>query len=315
MDKQMLNPHESLGIAQTIFYIPIVPAAIRLMRRNGQIRPRLAWWPLIPFSLIRLAGGPVTIALEKSPSIGLYSAAIILLNVGVVPLIIATLGFVRIMQVHPYILLYPPLVPLSSLSPLFAPRSTIKERKERYERISRANLLLDNHTSPSRTRTLTALMRGTIAAAICLLAAGGGISSLDTPFGMHLSRTLTLVGYIVFAVMHIVLIGIMGFYWRRRKTLLPSSRIVLRGGLLASPFLITRTIFGLLEVALQDDSSSPFNPVVGNAVAFALMALLPEYVVVLVYLHTGFSVAPDRGVVREVVEEETGTITCTQEAV
>lgn len=119
----MLNSHESLGIAQIVFYVPIIPTAIWLMRRNGRIRPRLAWWPLIPFSLsttlhfililkkkkknpstksnsvleiVRLAGGPVTIALEQKPSIGLYVAAIILLNVGVVPLIIATLGYVRI---------------------------------------------------------------------------------------------------------------------------------------------------------------------------------------------------------------------------
>ncbi|KAL6863615.1 hypothetical protein J3F83DRAFT_767244 [Trichoderma novae-zelandiae] len=254
----MLNPHESLGIAQIIFYVPIVPTAIWLMYRNGQIRPRLAWWPLIPFSL----SGPVTIALEQSPSIGLYSAAIVLLNVGVVPLIIATLGFVRI-------------------------------------------VLLDNYASPSRAKTITALMRGAIITAIGLLAAGGGTASVGTPFAMYLSRTLTLVGYIAFAVMHVLLIGVMGFYWRRRDSLLPSSRTVLRGGLLAAPFLITRTVFGLLQVALQNSSSSPFNPVVGNAVAFALMALLPEYIVVLAYLYTGFSIAPDRGVARGVVEDET----------
>lgn len=112
----MLNSHQSLGIAQIVFYVPIVPTAIWLMKRNGRIRPRLAWWPLIPFSLsapsrtprkrlynisnpfeiVRLAGGPVLIAFEQNPSIGLYVAAIILLNVGVVPLIIATLGYVRI---------------------------------------------------------------------------------------------------------------------------------------------------------------------------------------------------------------------------
>ncbi|EGR45355.1 uncharacterized protein TRIREDRAFT_111250 [Trichoderma reesei QM6a] len=260
----MLSPHESLGIALIAFYVPIVPAAIRLMYRN-----------------VRIAGGPVTIALEQYSSpdhdyllsgMGLYSAAILLLNVGAVPLIIATLGFVRI-------------------------------------------ILLDNYTSPSRARILTGLMRGALAIAICLLVAGGAISSFDTPFEIYLSRTLTFVGYVVFAAMHVVLIAFMGFYWRRKKdTLLPSSRIVLRGGLLAAPFLIIRTVFGLLEVALQDSASSPFNPVTGNAVAFALMALLPEYVVVLAHLYTGFSIAPDRGVVaREGVEEEE-LETVTQEA-
>jgi len=47
----MLDPHTSLGIAQTVFYAPMVPLAIYLMKRNGRIRPRMAWWPLIPFSL------------------------------------------------------------------------------------------------------------------------------------------------------------------------------------------------------------------------------------------------------------------------
>ena len=113
----MLDAHTSLGIAQTVFYLPMVPLAIWLMVRNGRIRPRMAWWPLIPFSLsmfagggteyriltdwlVRLAGGPVIIALERDPSnIGLISAALVLLNVGVVPLIVADLGLTRLMYV------------------------------------------------------------------------------------------------------------------------------------------------------------------------------------------------------------------------
>lgn len=50
----MLNSHESLGIAQIVFYVPIVPTAIWLFRRNGKNRPRMAWWCLIPFSLSTL---------------------------------------------------------------------------------------------------------------------------------------------------------------------------------------------------------------------------------------------------------------------
>ncbi len=50
---------------------------------------------------MRLAGGPVIIALEKNPeSIGLIIAAIILLNVGVIPLIVADLGLTRVMYVY-----------------------------------------------------------------------------------------------------------------------------------------------------------------------------------------------------------------------
>lgn len=54
---------------------------------------------------VRLAGGPVLIALEakKDPdgsfSVGLLIAAIILLNVGVIPLIVADMGLTRLMCV------------------------------------------------------------------------------------------------------------------------------------------------------------------------------------------------------------------------
>ncbi|KAL7794395.1 hypothetical protein V8C37DRAFT_376485 [Trichoderma ceciliae] len=260
----MLSSHESLGIAQIVFYVPIVPTAIWLMRRNGKIHPRLAWWPLIPFSLMRLAGGPVLIAFEEKPSIGLYAAAIVLLNVGVVPLVIATLGYVRI-------------------------------------------VLLDNYSSNPRANKISSILRIFIFVAIGLLAAGGGVSSIGTTSSMNISRTLTLVGYIVFAVVHVVLISIMTFFWRKKHTLLPSSQAVLRGGLLASPLLIIRTVFGLLEVALENSATSPFNPIAGNAVAFGLMALLPEYIVVLTYIYTGFSIPPDRGVPLNAVQAHTAT--------
>lgn len=55
-----MNPHTALGIAQIIFYIPVAPLVIWLMIRNGKIRPRMAWWPLIPFSLSTFQPQPVT---------------------------------------------------------------------------------------------------------------------------------------------------------------------------------------------------------------------------------------------------------------
>lgn len=56
---------------------------------------------------VRLAGGPVIIAMMVNmdnnhgiPDTGLTIAAIILLNVGVIPLIVADLGLTRIMYVY-----------------------------------------------------------------------------------------------------------------------------------------------------------------------------------------------------------------------
>ena len=47
----MLNEHSKVGIAQTVFYVPIVPLAIYLLYRNAGKSPRMAWIPLVPFSL------------------------------------------------------------------------------------------------------------------------------------------------------------------------------------------------------------------------------------------------------------------------
>jgi hypothetical protein len=114
----MLGEHAALGVAQTIFYVPVVVAAIWLMARNWAFHPRMAWWPMVPFSLsawpgpskemlkltnhqVRLAGGPLVIALQNDKTnIGLYVAALVLLNVGAIPLIVALSGFVRIMSVN-----------------------------------------------------------------------------------------------------------------------------------------------------------------------------------------------------------------------
>jgi hypothetical protein len=54
------------------------------------------------------------------------------------------------------------------------------------------------------------------------------------------------------------------------------------------PPLVLRTIYGLLFEFTIDDVFSTWNPVLGSSVAFVFMALLPEYVVLLIYLYLGF---------------------------
>lgn len=39
-----------------------------------------------------------------------------------------------------------------------------------------------------------------------------------------------------------------------------------------------------------------WDPLYGNVVAFALMALLCEYIAICIWLYVGFSMPPDRGV-------------------
>lgn len=47
----MTNPHLSVGIAQVVFYTPMLPIAIFVLVRNWNNRPRMAWYPLTSFCL------------------------------------------------------------------------------------------------------------------------------------------------------------------------------------------------------------------------------------------------------------------------
>ncbi|KAM3522877.1 hypothetical protein MY4038_008429 [Beauveria bassiana] len=253
----MPNAHTSVAIAQTIFYAPMVPLVVYLFSRNGRIRPRMAWWPLIPFSLFRLAGGIVTIIAEKQPgNTGLWIAALILLNVGVVPLIVANLGLTRL-------------------------------------------IIQDNHASKPTYTHLAKALRLLFLLAILLLAGGSGTASVNA----HLSRALTLTGYVVFALELLLLTATqLWFFTRHRGTaptaapLLPSSRRVLAATLAAFPLLAVRTVYGLLEVARQDEPGSAWNPLTGSALAFALMALLPEYAVLAGWVFVGYAIPARREV-------------------
>ncbi|KAF1736021.1 hypothetical protein CRV24_004955 [Beauveria bassiana] len=257
----MPNAHTSVTIAQIVFYAPMVPLVVHLFSRNARIRPRMAWWPLIPFSLFRLAGGIVTIIAEKQPgNTGLWIAALILLNVGVVPLIVANLGLTRL-------------------------------------------IIQDNHASKPTYTHLAKALRLLFLLAILLLAGGSGTASVNA----HLSRALTLAGYVVFAL-ELLLLTATQLWWffyfysppRHRGTapaaLLPSSRRVLVATLAAFPLLAVRTAYGLLEVARQDEPGSAWNPLTGSALAFALMALLPEYVVLAGWVFVGYAIPARREV-------------------
>ncbi|KAF5582352.1 hypothetical protein FPANT_8563 [Fusarium pseudoanthophilum] len=95
----MINSHTSVGIAQVVFYTLVLPVAIFVLIRNWKHGLRLASYPLVTFSLARLAGGILTILRQSDPtSIGLIIATTVLLNVGLIPLMISMVGFIRLIM-------------------------------------------------------------------------------------------------------------------------------------------------------------------------------------------------------------------------
>jgi hypothetical protein len=59
--------------------------------------------------------------------------------------------------------------------------------------------------------------------------------------------------------------------------------------LVASPFVVLRGVYGLLYAFNSNDFfNSTWSPLWGSAVALALMALLPEFVALVIYTYLGF---------------------------
>ncbi|KAJ5413873.1 hypothetical protein N7509_000500 [Penicillium cosmopolitanum] len=244
-----LDPHVTLGIALTACYVPIAVLSIWLVWRNWHYHPRMAWWPTISLSLMRVGAGAVLIARQTNMySEGLIIATLVLLNVGSISLIAINLGFVRAVYV-------------------------------------------DNYNDGSKSQMVDAILRSTIFPAISLLSAGAGISTSLPNAG----KVLTLVGYIIFAVLLLSLVAADIVFWTRRSRLKKSSAVMLAGALVAAPFVIARNVYGLLEVATESSYNSIWSPISGNVLAVGLLGLLTEYIPVCIYLLVGFSIPPDRG--------------------
>jgi len=92
--------HSFVGLFQSIFYFPaLLAAAYLLFFKHG--RPRLVWIALTLFCLVRLAGGILFILFEDHrQSVAWIIVATIFQGTGVVPLILTTVGLLRVMLVR-----------------------------------------------------------------------------------------------------------------------------------------------------------------------------------------------------------------------
>ncbi|PMD37684.1 hypothetical protein L207DRAFT_636341 [Hyaloscypha variabilis F] len=236
-----MSAHSGVAIAQTVVYVPIVPLAIFITIRNRSHPLIMAWYPFILFSMMRLAGGPVVLALEHdTTSRGLIIAALILLNVGLIPLLVTTLGIIRL-------------------------------------------ILADNPQIQCNPDRITRVARLVFIAAATLLSAGAGLAQYPS------GRYLTVAGYALFAVILVAMIFIQLFLWRDSATLIPYTRKALAHATLAIPFLVVRTVYALADTSTASDTSSPWSPVYGNVVLFAIMCLLMEYIALCLYMWVGLT--------------------------
>ncbi|RXG44904.1 hypothetical protein VDGE_03827 [Verticillium dahliae] len=239
----MVHPHAAVGIAQVMFYAPMLPTAIFVLVKNWRQPPRMALYPLVTFCLLRLAGGIISIIRGPQPrDIGLIIADSVLLNVGLIPLLVSLIGIMRITL----------------------------------------NSSLDKN---SRARQFLKAVRFTFLAAIVLQAVAGGISSDDT--SLATARILTKAAYVILAAILALATAEMVYLLTQTHRISASGCYYIRFALVSVPFLAVRTAYGLLYAFTIHDPNTKWNPLVGSAAAFALMCLLIEYIVLMIFIYLG----------------------------
>lgn len=121
--KMTWNAHSYVGLFQTIFYVPALAAATyQLLHKHG--RPRMAWMGLTLFSAgmafiehclllhltilkVRIAGGIVLILfVNNEASVSYIIASLVLQGTGVLPLLLCTIGLLRLMLVFSVFVLH-----------------------------------------------------------------------------------------------------------------------------------------------------------------------------------------------------------------
>lgn len=137
---------------------------------------------------------------------------------------------------------------------------------------------------------------------ICYLVVGSSLATIKP----SIARSFQLLGYGFFALILLGLLARQVSFLRKSHELIPSSRTVATGALVAAPFLLIRNVYGLLYYGTNYytlDSNGQYtahqslwNPITGNHVAFALMGLLSEYISICVYFYVGFVIPSKWGV-------------------
>ena len=91
---------------------------------------------------------------------------------------------------------------------------------------------------------------------------------------------------IVLVVAFILLIGAIAWTFAFMQFTIKSDRILLYAAAASIPFLIIRIIFNVLQTYQVDNSR--FSSVMGSVAIYAVMAILMEFFVVLIYLAAGW---------------------------
>jgi hypothetical protein len=95
----MVSSKEAVGIAEIVIYVPLYPIALYLTYRHSFYR-QLAWFFLFLLCGLRIASGALAIVTTHEPqNVTEAIWAAILGSIGLNPLLLATMGLLKIVYV------------------------------------------------------------------------------------------------------------------------------------------------------------------------------------------------------------------------
>ena len=121
-----------------------------------------------------------------------------------------------------------------------------------------------------------------------ILSIVGGTSSIS-PTGVYKVQTTSKAGILLYIVCYLAL-GLMALLTLRNTFYLTSGETrIMWAVFIAMPLLLVRLIYSLLVIF---DHSQRFSLISGSALIHALMAVVEEMLIILIYLGVGWTVVP-----------------------
>jgi uncharacterized membrane protein YozB (DUF420 family) len=111
----------------------------------------------------------------------------------------------------------------------------------------------------------------------------------NKPSTQSTGKALSRAGIIIATFAFTILVGFTTYFWVHRRKLTASRKMLLTAFTFAIPFLIVRIVYSILG-AFASTLYSKWSPTKGSWVAFLLMGLLMEFIVVLIYVIAGISI-------------------------
>lgn len=241
-----LTYRNGVSIAEIIVYVPSLAIACFLAFRHGLGR-NAGWLFLIIFCLARIIGPCMQLATISSPkNIDLYTGYSILQNIGLSPLMLATIGL-----------------------------------------LSR---LLDSINKTHRTIINTQMLKliELIILVGVIIGIVGGVNASDkyVKTGIYHPGSLSKAGTALFIVSYVLLViatAMTSFFVRHADQ---GEKRILLAIAISLPFLLVRLIFSIIATFTTIKN---FNLLNGNVTVLLCVALIEEFIVVVVYEGTGLT--------------------------